>query len=1454
MELLLKTDLEIGRIDIGLLNRIIIEDFNIKDQHRAELLKVARLSARFDIQALFKGKISINSVQLFGFDLQLNKQTPEDKLNMQFIIDALSSDRKEQSKLDLRINSLLIRRGKMSYNVASEPLTPKRFNPNHVKINNIVGAISLKALQNDSINANIKRLSLTEDSGVEIKKLSLKVVANRDLMKIDNIKLELPNTEFSANTINLAYHDIQSFNQFADKVDFSFNTLPSYFTLSDFRAFVPAFKNFEEKIDLAIEVDGTLNNLHLKRLYLNSANHLNIQGSGSLNDITKPNITMIEANLKNFFVDQEGINFLVRNFSDRDDTPPVLKRLGFVKFKGLLTGFFKDFVTYGEFSTGLGKFKTDLKFSYPKDKAYLNYEGNLATQSFNLGGLSGNSKIGKISFNLNVKGEQLEAREYPNIMISGNVSQFVYQKYNYENIAIDGLYKSGGFDGSLHLADKNAVVDLMGSFNLTSTTPSFNFIANLEEIRPYELNLSNKYEKALFSVNIDADFTGKSLDDLNGEININNLHFTSTRQNYNLSNFNITSKQVDNKSKLTINSDFMKGEVEGKYTYKSIYTSLVNIAKNYLPALTSSISTPKGGKNNFTFALELINTDLLTKFLNIPFQIYTRSTLKGYVNDYDNSVQIQGYFPKFRYNNQFFESGMLSIENPNDYLRTQLRISKQKKKSAVNFSIDSKAYKDSLYTNFFWGNNSNVTYSGNLKSLVHFERARAKSPLNLNIDVIESKIILNDTAWTVHPSHIAIKDEYIAIDDFKFTNDKQYVHLNGKVSTAPEDSIKLDLNDVNLGYIFEIANVDVVDFDGKVTGVAYASNFFNKKPNLNTTLHVENFTFNDGPMGDLDIYGKWDNEVDGIFLNANFIQKDKAGTKVKGHIYPVGEHKGLDLKITANGTNIKFLEGYMNGIASDVKGSTHGAVRLHGPFKELNLEGDLEADASLKFDVLNATFRVKDSLRLTKNGILFKDIAIQDIEGNRGKIEGALNYKHFKDLSYYFNIKPQNMLVIDTKKSPDFPLFGHIYASGTTILKGDSEGLDVTAAVASGPQSAFTYITTTTTAAASNQFIEFNDKTVKRRTDNSAVRDLEDEMNRHLKDQEEHIEPIDIRLNLVTEVNPNLTAKVIVDPIAGDNITAKGTGNIRTEFYNKGDVKMFGTYHIESGLYKFSLQEVIRKNFIIRKGSSITFNGDPMDAVLDIEAQHTVNSVSLADLIPMDSKLETQPHIKVDCIMKISGQIAHPDIAFSLELPNEREDVQTLVRNYISTEEQLNMQVLYLLGIGKFYTVDANKESSDMMSSVLSSTLSGQLNSILGQMISNNNWSFGTNVSTGSKGWTDVEVEGMLSGQLLNNRLLVNGHFGYRDNPYANSNFIGDFEAELLLNKSGNIRLKAYSRSNERYLFRTNMTTQGIGILFRKDFLSWREFLFWNNLKRNNERKRALKSKEKENKDIDKQK
>jgi hypothetical protein len=176
-------------------------------------------------------------------------------------------------------------------------------------------------------------------------------------------------------------------------------------------------------------------------------------------------------------------------------------------------------------------------------------------------------------------------------------------------------------------------------------------------------------------------------------------------------------------------------------------------------------------------------------------------------------------------------------------------------------------------------------------------------------------------------------------------------------------------------------------------------------------------------------------------------------------------------------------------------------------------------------------------------------------------------------------------------------------------------------------------------------------------------------------------------------------------------------------------------------------------------------------------------------------------------------------------------DEQQMIRSIINGQQEMNQQVVYLLAIGRFYNQgvnNANDQQTDRtslaMQSFLSGTLSTQINTLLGQLIKNNNWNFGANISTGNEGWHNAEYEGIINGRMLNNRLIFNGQFGYRDNATkATPSFIGDFDLQYLLFPNGNLAMKVYNQTNDRYFTRSSLNTQGIGIIMKKDFSSLRD-------------------------------
>lgn len=1426
------TQLTIGKIDIGLLNRIIIDNVKLDDQAGKEMLKITRLSAKFDIPSLFRGKIAISSVQLFGFNISLNKKTPDASPNFKFVLDAFAAKDtvRTKSAIDLRINSVLMRRGKLTYDVLSEEETPGKFNAQHVKLRNIIANISLKALQADSVNAAIKRLSVDEQSGFELKKLSMKLVANDKSMHIDNFAIDLPSTSLNMDTIRLDYDSLGAFKQFVDNVRFSFRTLPSHITLKDLSPFVPALSNFKEKIEFGIDIDGTINQLNCHKLEINAGNQFHLLGDASLQNLSHPKDAYIFGNLTQLSASSEGIGFLVRNLSENyNGVPPILTRLGNISFHGEVSGYFTDLVTYGLLRTDIGSIRTDLKFSSDKAKGIFSYSGGVKTEEFELGKLIENDKLGKITFNLDVQGSQLH-NQRPSIVLKGLIAAIEYSGYKYENITLDGEYKRGGFSGEVAMSDENGSIYLNGGINLTEKVPSFNFLGEINKVKPHNLHLTPKYEDTEFSLKIKANFTGGSIDQMIGEINIDSLSFIAPEKDFFMNNLKVSATHNDNKNQLKLTSEFLTANVDGNFLYHTLPVSVMNIMRRYVPSLILPDKKPIETHNNFKFDIHIYNTDFLSTVFDVPLKVFTHSTVNGYVNDEMQRLRVEGYFPRLQYGNMFIESGLLICENPSDQFRTQVRFTNLKKEGAVNVSLNTQAKDDQVSTTVNWGNNAAVTYSGQLATVAQFFRTEGEKPLlKTVVDIKPTGIILNDTLWQVHPSQVVVDSGKIDINNFHFSHRDRYIRINGRISENPKDTVRVNLKEINIGYVFDIANIDDVDFGGDATGTAYASGVL-KKPVMDTRLFIKNFSLNDGLLGDMNIYGAWHDEKEGIFLDAHIRDANTTHSRVNGYIFPVKPKSGLDLNIEADSLNLQFLHFYMKTVVDDLKGRATGKVHFYGSFKALNLDGAVMTNATLKFGILNTSFNVNDSIHLAPTGLTFNRMHISDPEGHQGVLDGYLHFQNFKNLNYRFDINVNNMLVMDTKESSDIPFYGTVYGTGNALLSGNSQGLDVNAAITTNRNTNLTYATASIASAASNQFIKFVDKTPRRNFQDSIL--LANEYER-ARQEEEKQSDTDIRLNILVDATPDATMKIIMDPISGDYISGKGTGNLRTEFYNKGDVKMFGNYRISQGIYKFSLQEVIRKDFIIKDGSTITFNGPPLDATMDIQAAYTVPSTSLNDLIPEASTIVQQPNVRVNCMMNLTGILLRPTIKLGIELPNERDEVQALVRNYISTEEQMNMQILYLLGIGKFYMQDnTNKnQSSSVMSSVLSSTLSGQLNNMLSQIIDNNNWNIGANLSTGDKGWSEMEWETMLSGQLLNNRLLINGNFGYRDNPMANTNFVGDFEAEWLLNRSGDVRLKAYNETNDRYYTKTNLTTQGIGIMYKKDFSKWNELYFWNKWK-----------------------
>ena len=1421
---LLNTEVSVGHIELGFLNRLHIEDVKLNDLQGNELLNVHRLTTRFELDQLAEGKIVINTVQLIGFDIQLQKETPEAVPNFQFVLDAFASKDtlKEPSNLDLRINSILINRGKVSYDVLSVPETPGKFNASHIDVRDLSASISLKALRSDSIHAIVRRMAFHEKSGFQLKKLAMKLVTNNNRLKINDFNLNLQSSALSVDSLEITYDSLQNLPRMTEDVHFQ-GRLGGNVVLKDFSPLVSVFDGLAHPLDFAMYFRGNGKNIEIPTLSLSGEKYINLRGEASILNWDAKHNMFLHAKLSQLSITQPGIHYYMNALTG--SVPSILQRLEYIQFNGVADGYLRELQVDGSLRTAAGSLNANLLIN-SDENFNRTYSGGILSEDLNLSKLLNDTKFGYADFNVEIEGFNY-LDQYPESYIKGIVSSLDYSGYRYENITLDGIYKDGGFNGHLALDDENGIIQIDGTFNTVQRVPDFNLHASIKNLRPQVLNLSDKYGDSDISLKLMADFSGSSIDDVNGRISLDSLVMnTSGKQAYFLDNMTIIAGQAGDEKEIQVLSPFMTAVVRGDYTYQTIPTSILHTVQRYIPALFTFEKNKKKANNNFRFDLQLRDAEFFNKMLFVPLQVDMPLSLKGYVNDNDGLLRMEGYFPSLTYNGTHYESATLLCENPSNHLNCRLRGNMLMDSGAMlTLSVDAEAGQDQLKTTVNWGNNTDVTYGGRVSAVTRFHKTLGKSSsLQADIDILPTTVVLNDTVWNIRPSHVAVNSEQVHIDNFLFERPGQHLRVDGKITKEETDSCIVDLKNVDVQYVLDIVKFDDVEFGGLATGKVFLKNVLNQ-PDLKTYLHVNRFAVNKGLMGEADIQGVWDNDLPGIRLEADIEEKNLSKTRVTGFVSP--KLKALDLRIEADSTNLDLLTPYFEGIFSEFDARANGLVRLHGGFKTLDFEGGVRVNMNTKVDIINTYLQLHDdSVYISHGEFALKNARLFDREGNSGRITGALRHTHLKNLMYHFDINGDNLLMYHTNDPGDMLFYGKVYGTGNVTLDGGNNALNIDVDITTGRNTTFTYVTGLTTEATNNQFITFVDKTPRRvqdsiRTDFYHFTDAR-------KKKEEDGPAMDLRINMLIDATPDASMKVIMDPVAGDNISARGNGNFQVSFYNKGDFQMFGNYTIDEGMYKLSMKEIIHKDFALQTGSTVSFTGDPYQANLDVQAVHTVNSVSLSDL-STDASL-TQSTVKVNCLMNLTGSLANPTIKFDLELPSVSEEDRELVRSATSTEEQLNTQIIYLLGIGKFYAYDYSensRHSSNATSSLAFSTLSGQLNNMLSQAMENENWNIGANFSTGQAGWSDVEAEAILSGRLLNNRLLINGNFGYRENVMANTNFVGDFEAVWLLTKNGEFRLRGYNQTNDRYFTKSTLTTQGIGFIYKKDFDKWTDLFLW---------------------------
>ncbi len=1417
----LQTEVSIDRLELGLFNRVLLHDVRIKDRQKADLLKADMISAKIEYLPLLEGRVALRSVSLLDAEIGLYKDKPDSAPNYQFVLDAFKSKKEGPSKLNLSLNSLIIRRCRITYDEHFSYRKPEGFQAAHINVYDLNANISLKTLTPDSINLRVRAISLKERSGLDVQKLTFRLAANKRRCTISDFELRLPHSHLSEERLEATY-DIETRGSFVKTLRLKGRINDAHLALKDVACFSPALHPHDYTLTLSTDYEIRPDKISLKKLDLQEVN-------GRLSMAGQTDILRSEGEAQSLHATLDGLQFKQGTLTEilqgrvSPEVQATLDRLGNISLSG--NGILDRQGTNrfdGKITTEVGTLNGELLW---RDSTY---HARLASAGLSPDKLFARKDLPRdVAFNINMQAE-MSGRTIEQASGTLHIDHATYRDYTYKQLSLQGDWKNQTIEARLTSDDPNLDFEAKLKSRLQGLKPTaVDMEADVRRVAPSALNFTGRLSQQIYSGRLRAAIPSLTASNAEGVLEVEDFVMQNAQQPddvYHLNHLQLTMQPEGKRIHSHLESDFAYIDFKGSLSWPDLRNALASLGAKSLPTLIEKPQKSPTANDLWHLTAHLYDPAFFSKVLGLPLDFDEEIKLQAQINPSGERSTFTASAPQIRY-------GTKNLQNPSCYVKSEagditavLTAIAPVKKTTTPVTLTARTHEGFIESELSWGDKDAQKYHGGLKtrSLLHLA---PQGSIEVNTEILPTTLAINDSTWNIAPGAVLFANNRLTVKGVNLTHKDQSIAIDGYLSKSLTDSLTLDLNRIDVAYIMSLTNIKPVSFGGYASGRATLAAVEDGRFAVASRLDVADFKFNDAHLGQGDIglgFTLWDQR---LHFDAEIKEPGVSSTKVLGYV-GIGE-KLIDLNIESLNTPLGFMNRYVGGFLADISGRSTGRFRIHGTFRDIDFEGEQRPDLEARIRATGSRYRIHGGdLKVTAGRFELKDFLLTDNHGGNGTLSGNMTHSHTRDIHYNFNITADKLQLYNKGRGVDLPFYATAYGTGSGRIYGSPGKFAAQMKMKPEAGTLFTYVVDNRDGGYDAALLKFGQKSAGTAATERAQTEKQEKQG--ATPQEAQSSTLDVRLELDVDMNPNATLKVITDERSGNFISLYGTGNLLVEWHNKGAFQMIGKYDVDGGLYKMIIQDVVHKDLEIQDGGLVHFNGDPYEASLSLKAVHTVPAASLADL----GLGFTDKSVRADCILGITGVVKQPQVNFSLSLPNASEEVNQMVKQLISSEEDMNMQMLYLLGVGRFYNYNfaateaasgGQSQSSVAMKSFLSSTLSGQLNTLLRDAMGTSNWTFGANLSTGDIGWSDMEVGGLLTGRLFQGRLRFNGNFGYRERTYSNTNFVGDFNVTYALTPSGNFLFKAYSETNDRYFSKSSMTTQGIGLQFMHEFSSFRD-------------------------------
>lgn len=1440
---LLDTKADLKGIRIRLFNTVQLEGLYLEDRQQDTLLYVDKLAVRIDALDILKSRITVRKAGLENFAVNVYRPSTDEPFNFQFIIDAFTKkgkkEKKEKKSWRITADEVILKNGAARYDILSEPRTPGLFNARHISLEklNFKGKVDFSSI--DRMTAEVLHMGFQEaNSGLCLSALKADIEGKGAWLRIGGLTISLNGSRF--NLKEAAYN--------LETKAFTLNAKSDLIAPSDLNLFVPRFAHLNKPLSFEILAEGTLPEVIVKQLDFRYGPETGLFFTGRIEDYSKIDGGEVALNVRELYVSPEDMEALIRIGTSSFSSPPSLKALGNLSLHLEADGKLKRFHYDGRLHSSQGDITLTGTGSILNNFKRLLFEGPVEAKEIQLDKILG-EKVGAGVTSLK-SDLSLEVMQGKGIVVDGkgNISSTSYKGYPYHDIYFDGSYSGQEVTAELRTDTKTNRFHLSGHATLGKEM-ALALKGELDrlDLRPFVI--VKDWKDPYLKMSIDGSLSGSSVDDLKGEVLIDNIALADSNFYYNPGTLYLQATVDESQQKkIAFFSSFLEGELVGDYHFSTIAPELMRAVQPHLPSLIKEKPRQSGpansAGNHFNFNLRLQNTEDISYALSLPFYNVEPATISGGVDvNADEVLRIEAHLPRLMAGNMDIRETKLELYDRSSGLRLDLNSYLVQDNGFVNLKLNSYAAADSLNNQIDFSMKQNESHAdGLLRIAAGFFKNREEQPA-ANIRILPAIITFNNTRIDLNDAIIGYAKDRISITNFGISeNDVLLLGIDGVASKSEADNIRIYFNNTELANLLNPFNVN--NFTGSINGDIYVRQALDNPMIRTERLRVENITVQGDTIGTLRVEGNWDNLLSGLDLKAWLEDGQERSLDVRGFI-PTGDKSPfpMNVDLTISDFKLKAIHPLTAGIFSELAGKINSKINLSGTLSQPVTEGWIGIDnGMMKVAFTNVAYTVSDTIEIRKDNVGMKNLVIRDENNHTAILDVNLSHTNFGRMVYNASLRLNDFMLLNNRDRTDLMAYGNLKLSGDLQVTGSPSGVFGKGNLTSSSRSDVTIVLPQTASATEYSGIVYvsgkpkeSDSLAFLRKNPSSVTNLTSNV------------PSGIPIVMALKVNltPQLDAGVVLDPTTGNALEVNGEGELMVNFNSKSTppVLLYGDYVFNSGKFHYNLQNLRTIEFNIREGSRLSMEGNPMNTQFNLTAYLPVRA-DLSTLSQTFSAELANTRVPVNALLKVSGNLQAMDLQYDIELPESSNDIQQRVKSFIPNEESKILQFAYLVASGSFIPSEGSPDmefGSSMFTKYAASYLSRGLDVLFANAL-RDNWTVSTNLESVDGTLDNVRMGVDVSTRLMNDRLRINTNLSYGDKSLlaGQQAFMGEFELEYDINNW--LMLRAFNRANQRF-DRRAPTTQGVGVMVTREAKRLKE-LFDFRLQRKKEEEKSEKKTE----------